>query len=310
MKKNKKKYIILLLLFIAVGMGIGYSLLQQQLKIQGTATVDPKYSMEIIGIEQMFSGDKVNYAIMTNTWDALGAGGIEEDEVPISTESYTADTAVFDISFKATNTIVLYKVTIRNTGNLDAKISNVNINKTGNEAIEVKQLTDINNLVIEPSTEVIYMFTVEVPDGAKVDLENLTAQITITVDTEQYVSSSSSNDVFIQNPYIYFGGRGSNDQVSSQEIKILQQQPISDCKLMISVNGASAVEYAGSVIGDNKGFYFNFVTYDYTAEAQDYNPGDKLDMYAVCTRTSNISSKEVSAESNHITFNYASNTGA
>lgn len=303
MKKNKKKYIILLLLFIAVGMGIGYSLLQQQLKIQGTATVDQNYSVEITGIEKMFSGLTDHYNLRTNTYDAIGAG-VYDQELPTSTESYTANTAVFNINFKGADTIVLYKVKIENKGNIDAKISNVSISKTGDDTIKVKQLTDLNNLVLEPLGEAFYMFTVELPEGAKVDSENLTTEITITIDTEQYVSSSSSNDVFIQNPYIYFGATVGNED-DDVFVAINAVSASNDCKLMISVNGAAAVESGPFNVYTKNLFKF----YDGATNSTVYNSGDKLDMYIVCTRTSNISSKKVSAESNHITFNYASNTG-
>ena len=52
MKKSKKKFVLITLLFLAIFMGIGYSLLQQQLKIEGTATVKTNFDVQIVGIER------------------------------------------------------------------------------------------------------------------------------------------------------------------------------------------------------------------------------------------------------------------
>lgn len=99
--ENKKKIMIAVLSVLVCVMAVGYALLSQQLTINGTATIDSTWKVEITGIE------------VTGT---TGDGA-----------SVSATPNVTSASFEATlvqpEDSVTYTVTIKNKGTLPAKVS-------------------------------------------------------------------------------------------------------------------------------------------------------------------------------------------
>ena len=110
MKKNKKKFALIALLFLVVFMGIGYSLLQQQLKIEGTATVKTNFDVEIVGIERYNNAG-------TNIYPNAGAPWITmiKNAKEISEPTFTATTATFNVRLEPMSEIT-YRVDIQNKG--------------------------------------------------------------------------------------------------------------------------------------------------------------------------------------------------
>lgn len=117
-----KKITIGILIVCIFIMSMAYASLFQQLKIQGNASVVAAWKVEITGIKE---GNIVGGASST------------------STPSYTSSTARFDVNLSSEEDSIEYLVTIRNSGDLDAKLDSIVTNKTGSDAI-VYEISNIN----------------------------------------------------------------------------------------------------------------------------------------------------------------------
>lgn len=205
-KRNKKKAIILLLLFLAVGMGIGYSILSNQLKIQGTATIATNYSVEIVGIEKW--ENPITSLTLIPAGEVTLPGEAEEVEEP----SYTSTTATFNVKLSRGEEIS-YKVKVENTGDMDALIDSVTVSQSGSEVIKVDTPVDIEGMTLVPGVGVSYPVKVSFDDTKEIDEEELEATITVTIDTKQSVSAEKKEFTTPRN-YITFGDvikEGSNN---------------------------------------------------------------------------------------------------
>ena len=111
--ENNKKIIITVLSVLVVAMAVGYALLAQELTINGRASIDSTWKVEITNITQK----EIN-------------GGVTE-----KSKSYTATTANFDIGFTQPGDYVIYDIEVTNSGTLDAIISNINVVTDNNPAI-------------------------------------------------------------------------------------------------------------------------------------------------------------------------------
>ena len=94
-------------------MAVGYALLAQELTINGNASIDSTWRVEITNITQKEL-----------------VGGVTE-----KSKSYTATTANFDIGFTQPGDYVIYDIEVTNSGTLDAVISNINVVTDNNPAI-------------------------------------------------------------------------------------------------------------------------------------------------------------------------------
>ena len=110
---NNKKIIITVLSVLVVAMAVGYALLAQELTINGRASIDSTWKVEITNITQK----EIN-------------GGVTE-----KAKSYTSTTANFDIGFTQPGDYVIYDIEVTNSGTLDAVISDINIVTDNNPAI-------------------------------------------------------------------------------------------------------------------------------------------------------------------------------
>ena len=111
--KDKKKLLIGILSVLVCIMAIGYALLAQELTINGRASIDSAWRVEI-----------------TNIMRKEMNGGVTE-----KSKSYTATTASFDIGFTQPGDYVIYDIEVTNSGTLDAVISNINVVTDNNPAI-------------------------------------------------------------------------------------------------------------------------------------------------------------------------------
>ena len=112
--ENNKKIIITVLSVLVVAMAVGYALLAQELTINGTASIDSTWRVEITNIT---SKDVVGDAI--NKVDP----------------SYTATTANFSAGFTQPGDSITYDITVTNKGTLDAVVESITVNKGDNPAI-------------------------------------------------------------------------------------------------------------------------------------------------------------------------------
>ena len=112
--ENKKKIMIGILSVLVCIMAVGYALLAQELTINGSASIDSTWRVEITNIT---SKDVVGDAI--NKVDP----------------SYTATTANFSAGFTQPGDSITYDITVTNKGTLDAVVESITVNKGDNPAI-------------------------------------------------------------------------------------------------------------------------------------------------------------------------------
>ena len=112
--ENNKKIIITVLSVLVVAMAVGYALLAQELTINGTASIDSTWKVEITNITSK---------------DVVG------DAVNKTDPSYTATTANFSVGLTQPGDSITYDITVTNKGTLDAVVESITVNKGDNPAI-------------------------------------------------------------------------------------------------------------------------------------------------------------------------------
>lgn len=95
-------------------MSTGYAVLSQAITIDGTVTVQRDWDVQIISIQELNQ-----------------TGSAESAIAP----TYSATTANFQVNLFSPGDALEYKITIRNFGNLNAVLNDINLVKTGNPAI-------------------------------------------------------------------------------------------------------------------------------------------------------------------------------
>ena len=112
--ENNKKIIITVLSVLVVAMAVGYALLAQELTINGSASIDSTWRVEITNIASK---------------DVVG------DVVNKVDPSYTATTANFSVGLTQPGDSITYDITVTNKGTLDAVVESITVNKGNNPAI-------------------------------------------------------------------------------------------------------------------------------------------------------------------------------
>lgn len=191
MKKNKKKLIIIALFIVTLGMGIGYSILSKQLKIEGTASLETNFDVAITGIEKVADDIYRRY----EPAEDVGMGAIKQVEVPgvieNSAPTYTSSVANFDVTLKKNSTII-YKVTLKNTGDIDALLESVNVNKTGAEAVSVVAPINYDGAVLT-NYGLCYYVILTYDDTKAISDGELSSDISIVFNTKQKTVEESSS---------------------------------------------------------------------------------------------------------------------
>ena len=116
MGRRGKGRIIVFLFVALIFMGIGYSVLQSNLNISGTAKSSGSFGVQIVRVDE--------------TQDSISNGGVS-----VKREEHTTTTATFVTEFIAPGDYVEYKITVENTGTIDAVVSAA-IDDTENELDE------------------------------------------------------------------------------------------------------------------------------------------------------------------------------
>ena len=112
--ENNKKIMITVLSVLVVAMAVGYALLAQELTINGTASIDSTWRVEITDISSKeVVGDAVN---KTNP-------------------TYTATTTNFSVGLTQPGDSITYDITVTNKGTLDAVVESINVDIVSNPAI-------------------------------------------------------------------------------------------------------------------------------------------------------------------------------
>ena len=107
-ERKSKGIIIGVLCAVIVFMSIGFATLSSQLKINGNATISDTWNVQIASITKK-----------------EGSTGVTETAQP----THTATTANFNVSLKEPGDYAIYTVTVKNTGSLDAVLTQITENE-------------------------------------------------------------------------------------------------------------------------------------------------------------------------------------
>ena len=107
-ERKSKGIIIGVLCAVIVFMSIGFAALSSQLTINGNATISDTWNVQITNIEKK-----------------EGSTGATATSDP----TYTATTANFNVSLKEPGDYAIYTVTVKNTGSLDAVLTQITENE-------------------------------------------------------------------------------------------------------------------------------------------------------------------------------------
>ena len=131
--KDEKRNIIIGSLVIAiVTMAVGYAVLSQQLKVNGTANISGDWDVRMTSISE---GTPSNSAGSVVTATNVTPAVIESSK-----------TANFSVAFKTPGDTMEYDIIVTNNGSLDAKLANVTATATdgGDTPLELTEENGIN----------------------------------------------------------------------------------------------------------------------------------------------------------------------
>lgn len=111
--RNKKNIIHLLLLALCI-MTIGYAAFNSNLVINGSASIESNWDVEITGI----TSKEIH-------------GGASNENPPV----YTKISATFKSILQSPGDFITYEVTVRNNGDIDARLDDIEMSDENNPAI-------------------------------------------------------------------------------------------------------------------------------------------------------------------------------
>lgn len=162
MKKNH--IIIMILVGIVFVMAVAFAAFSSILTINGTAHSDSEWNIEIIKI---VSTDK--------------RGGAENNGEPIASRT----SATFKTTLVSPGDSMTYVVTVKNKGNIDAKLSKITRTDSNNPAI-VFEITGINeNDLLEAGAEQDLRVTVKYNEDVTSQPDELNSSLTVKLDYVQ-----------------------------------------------------------------------------------------------------------------------------
>lgn len=112
--RKKKTMIIIIMCVMILLMGTGYAILSTQLHINGTSNIDSSWNILITNVTSSATGRAYN----------------------ISAPTYTATTMTFNVGVKEPGDKMTFTVTVKNNGNVDAILDNIEIINNGSDAIK------------------------------------------------------------------------------------------------------------------------------------------------------------------------------
>ena len=167
MSDNKIKRITIVILIICISiMSMAYASLYQQLKINGNASVVASWKVEIGGIKE---------------------GNVVGGAYSVSTPSYTQSTARFDVELTSDDDSIEYLVTIKNSGDLDAKLDSIVTNKMGSNTI-VYEISGVNEGdILKKGENVTVKIKVSIDPNIGINESNIKTEAVITFNYIQNV---------------------------------------------------------------------------------------------------------------------------
>ena len=172
MNENKSKNIVIVALCITlIFMGVGFSLLSQQLTINGTASVDSQSSWTvqiaedqtnnksaIEAVQAVFAGSTVEDLSVFNNGAAATLDSTATPKV-LGKASFTTTSATFNVLLNEPGDYVIYKVRVANSGTIDAKLSTAEVSDNGKTDVQA-------GYVLQQGEEAQDIFTFELVDSS------------------------------------------------------------------------------------------------------------------------------------------------
>ena len=174
--KDIKKLLIGTLSVLVVIMAIGYALLAQELTINGTASIDSLWKVEITNItSKNVVGDAVNKTDPT----------------------YTTTTANFSVGFTQPGDSITYDIEVTNSGTLDAVVTGIDVSFTKNQAIKytTSGIKRGNKLAKNGSKQYLTI-KVEYDNETTSQPTNIINDINVTINYEQDLGQVFSEYVY------------------------------------------------------------------------------------------------------------------
>ena len=174
--KEKKKLIIGILSVLIVVMAVGYALLAQELTINGRASIDSTWKVEITNITQK----------------ELVGGTVEKNK------SYNATTANFDVEFSQPGDSITYDIEVTNKGTLDAVITNINVITTNDQEIKYTTSGMRKGDILEKNGKKDYLtIKIECDPNIKTHLTDTINEITVQIYYEQNIGQINIYDEYV-----------------------------------------------------------------------------------------------------------------
>ena len=156
-------------------MGIGYAAFSSQLNITGTSNISSNWNIRI-----------------TNITSSLSGGASNATEPTYDNENGL--TASFSTNLVSPGDYAEYTVTVRNNGDIDATLTDINISDSGNPAIvfETSGLSEGDNLLKQTEDELIVK--VSYSERVTSQPEETTSNIEVTLTYEQATGGSTPEE--------------------------------------------------------------------------------------------------------------------
>ena len=238
MKRKNKKLIIALLLLVIVGMGVGYSILSKQLKIEGTASIATNFDVAITNIEKLDNDSVSKYYNPTLGIYQNYQYSTDENYYNTTVENkqpeFTSTTATFDVTFNHPNDSITYVVEMKNNSNVGAKLDEIVVGET-QSAISVTPLLDYSNqnIRISPNETLKYFVTVSYPQYNDL-IGGMSSKVDVTFTFSEYTGASYGGPEEIA--LLTF-----DDKITSEGIiklvKTATSSAVDDADLFVSIDG-------------------------------------------------------------------------
>ena len=184
--EDKKKVLIGILSVLVCIMAVGYALLTQELTINGSASIDSTWKVEITNIQSK---------------DVVG------DAVNKVDPSYTATTANFSVGLTQPGDSITYDITVTNKGTLDAVVESITVNKGDNPAITytTSGLKRGDKLAKNNGTNTL---TIKVDYDSSVTTQptSTTNNITVTINYQQDLGQVPAYEAYSIGDTVQFAG--------------------------------------------------------------------------------------------------------
>jgi len=183
-ERRKRNIVIGALCGVLLLMVVGYAAFSSILNIKGTTNISSNWDIRITNVESKNIVGSASNA-EDPTWDHL--------------------TATFKTNLEVPGDSIEYDVTVENKGTLNAKLDKINMTASNNPAIKFTATGLTEGEKLNAGSSAILTVKVEYLTGVEVDNENLSANLTVTLDYVQAnvgeggIATVPGSDTLIEN---------------------------------------------------------------------------------------------------------------